>query len=79
MSADVINVVIVQSYTNSRMHCDVLMGDFRQLFSISLDFVIVHSKWKLFSFLFLFSLTSCSFLGYMPLDGFEMALEPVSR
>jgi len=55
------------------------MEDFRQLFYISIDFVIVHSKWKLFSFLFLFSLTSCSFLGYMRLDGFEMALESVSR
>jgi hypothetical protein len=61
MSADVINVVIVQQHRNSRMYRDVLMGDFRQLLYISLDFLIVHSKWKLSLSLFLFSLTSSFF------------------
>jgi hypothetical protein len=52
----------------------MLMGDFHKLIYISLDFVIVHSKWKLFSFLFLFSLTSCFFFRLYALrrirDGF---------
>jgi len=51
------------------------MRDFRQLLCISIDFVIVHSKWKLFSFLFLFSLTSCPFFRLYALrrirDGFR--------